>query len=139
MDAPVYTWIWKSLTLGTPAEVAGVQPERAVLHVAAAAAHGVDALVAQLGVGRRAPHLELPLLPVLGAPSARFAAFVPRVPRDTCLSWATRKRGADRNDIYHQRLGFGYRRACVHVTIHLKTCIDTTIVHVVLGWGAAAG
>jgi len=71
------------LTLGTPAEVAGVEPERAVLHVSAAAAHRVDALVAQLGVGRRAPHLELPLLPVLAAPSARFAALVPRVPRDT--------------------------------------------------------
>lgn len=65
------------LTLGTPAEVAGVQAERAVLHVAAAAAHRVDALVAQLGVSRRAPHLELPLLPVLGALSAGFTALVP--------------------------------------------------------------
>ena len=73
-----------SLTLGTPAEVAGVEPESAVLHVAAAAAHRVDALAAQLGVCGRAAHLELPLLTVLGAPSARFAALVPRVPRDTC-------------------------------------------------------
>lgn len=71
------------LTLRSPAEVAAVEPERAVLHVAAAAAHRVDALVAELGVGRGAPHLELPLLPVLGAASAGLAALVPRVPRDT--------------------------------------------------------
>lgn len=81
-----YTQPPPKLTLGTPAEVAGVEPERAVLHVAAAAAHRVDALAAQLGVCGRAAHLELPLLPVLGPPSTRFAALVPRVPGDTCCA-----------------------------------------------------
>lgn len=110
-DASVYACSGKRLTLGTPAEVTGVQPERAVLHVAAAAAHGVDALVAQLGVGRRAPHLELPLLPVLGAPSARFAAFVPRVPRDTCFELGDR----------HAREVRQVR--CLHLTVNADSVI----------------
>lgn len=70
-------------TLGAPAEVARVEPQRAVLHVATAAAHGVHTFVAKLRHRRRTPHLELPLLPVLGALSARLTALVPRVPRDT--------------------------------------------------------
>lgn len=85
MPGVVTTTTAISLTLSAPAEVAGVEPERAVLHVAAAATHGVHALVAELGVGRGPAHLELPLLPELGAPSARFTALVPRVPRDTWI------------------------------------------------------
>lgn len=74
------------LTLGTPAEVARVESERAVLHVAAPAPHRVHTLVTKLGHRRRAPHLELPLLPVLGALTARFTTLVTRIPRDTCMT-----------------------------------------------------
>lgn len=44
----------------------------------------MHALVAELGHRPRAPHLELPLLPVLRAFPTRLTALVPRVPRDTC-------------------------------------------------------
>lgn len=83
----ILRWLcWQTsdwLTLGSPAEVAGVEPERAVLHVAATAAHRVDALAAELGVGGGATHLELPLFPELRTLSARFTALVPRVPGNT--------------------------------------------------------
>jgi hypothetical protein len=50
---------------------------------AAAHAHGVDALRAELGARRLAAELELALLAVLSALSAGRRAFVPGVPGDT--------------------------------------------------------
>lgn len=49
--------------LGRPREVAAVEAQRAVLVVAAAGAHGVDALGADLGLGWLAAALENALLP----------------------------------------------------------------------------
>jgi len=69
--------------LGAPGEVAGVEAEGAELEVAAAAADGVDATLADLGHGGGAAHFELPLLAVLLAAAAGFAAFVPSLACDT--------------------------------------------------------
>lgn len=71
------------LTLSSPAEVAGFEPKRAVLHVATPAPYRVYACVAQFGHRGGTSHLELPLLPVLGPLPAGLAALVPRVPRYT--------------------------------------------------------
>ena len=51
-------------TLAAPCKVARIETEGAVLEVAAAHAHGVDALRAQLRHGRLAAELELSLLAV---------------------------------------------------------------------------
>lgn len=77
-------WIVPKLTLCTPAEVARIEPECAVLDVPTAAAHRMDALVAKLSVRRRASHLKFPLLPELRALATRLTALVPRISRDTC-------------------------------------------------------
>ena len=69
--------------LGAPGEVAGVEAEGAELEVAAAAADGVDATLADLGHGGGAAHFELPLLAVLLTAAAGFAALVPSLACDT--------------------------------------------------------
>lgn len=69
--------------LGAPGEVAGVKAEGAELEVAAAAADGVDATLADLGRGGGAAHFELPLLAVLLTAAAGFAALVPSLACDT--------------------------------------------------------
>merc|ERR1719282_1740692 len=69
--------------LGSPREVAAVQPQRPVLHVAAAAANGADALGAQLAVRPRAAHLVLALLLVDVPAAARLAVLVARVAGDS--------------------------------------------------------
>lgn len=69
--------------LGAPGEVAGVESEGAVLLVAAAGSHGVNATRAQLGHGRRAGELELALAADGGALAAGGAALMPVVATDT--------------------------------------------------------
>ena len=69
--------------LGAPGEVAGIEAEGAELEVAAAAADGVDATLADLGHGGGAAHFELPLLAVLLTAAAGFAALVPSFACDT--------------------------------------------------------
>lgn len=70
--------------LAAPCKVARIETEGAVLEVAAAHAHGVDALRAQLRHGRLAAELELSLLAVRRALRAGGRAFVPRATGDTC-------------------------------------------------------
>lgn len=62
--------------LGTPGEVTGVEAEGAELLVASAGANLGDALLADLGHGGGAAHLELALLAELGATASRLAALV---------------------------------------------------------------
>ena len=73
--------------LAAPCKVARVETECAVLEVATAHAHSVDALRAQLGHGGLAAELELSLLAVRRALRAGGRAFVPRATGDT---WSSR-------------------------------------------------
>eukprot|EP01050_Picozoa_sp_SAG11_P020768 SAG11_NODE_3563_length_2369_cov_13.164317_2_plen_133_part_00 len=71
-------------TFARPGEVARVQAESAVLQVAAAAAHGVDALfTGQLGVSRLPTQVVLTLLAPLGLAASGKPALVDRVAVDT--------------------------------------------------------
>ena len=81
--------------LGAPGEVAGVETEGTELEVAAAAADGVDATLADLGHGGGAAHFELPLLAVLLTAAAGFAALVPSLTCDTLkIDWQKMCRNA---------------------------------------------
>ena len=68
--------------LRPPREVPRVQPDAAELHVAAAAAHRVDALRANLGHRHLAAHLMLALLVVVRLLAARQPPLVLRIARD---------------------------------------------------------
>ena len=69
--------------LRAPREVAGVETESAVLLVSSADANGVDSLRAELGHGSRASQLELSLHADRVSLTARGAALMPVVTRDT--------------------------------------------------------
>jgi len=66
----------ESLTLGWPGEIARVETESTVLHVASTHANGVDASSADLGHTWRASELELPLLAPWGEFATSLAAFM---------------------------------------------------------------
>ncbi len=69
--------------LSAPREVAGLQTEGTVLLVTATGANLVDALGTNLGHGRLATQLELPLLAVLSAHGTGVRTLVARVTADT--------------------------------------------------------
>lgn len=71
-------------TFATPAEVALLKAQCAVLQVTAAAADQVDALGAHLCHRRRAAHLELALLLVRVLAAAGCAPLVARIAGDSC-------------------------------------------------------
>ena len=69
--------------LRAPGEVAGLKAEGAELLVSTAGADSVDPLGTELGQGRGASSIEVPLLDVLGALSSGGAPLVARITSNT--------------------------------------------------------
>lgn len=91
--------------LRTPGDVASVDADAAELHVAAAAAHRVDALRTDLGHGHLPTHLMLALLVMVRLLAARQPPLVLRVARDAhgacpreSAALTTRRRGDARKE-----------------------------------------
>jgi len=79
--------------LGSPGEVSGLEALGAELQVSSPSTNGGNLLVSDLGHGRLASHLELPLLVDGLAASSGFTAFVARVTADSHIALRVRKRG----------------------------------------------